>query len=52
MTGNDHYVSQYDRRVDLVADTIKKHTKLGNKASAELAVHILKVIDHVPERVR
>ena len=52
MTANVHYVSHYDQRVELVADAIKKHAKLGKKAASELAVHILEVIDHVPEKMR
>lgn len=52
MTTNGHYVSQHQQRVDRVADTIKAHTKLGKKASEELAVHVLQVIDYVPEKMR
>ncbi|HTK68105.1 MAG TPA: DUF6307 family protein [Pseudonocardia sp.] len=52
MTSNGHYVSRYEHRVELVAETITKHTKLDDQAAKELAVHILQVIDHVPEKVR
>ncbi len=42
----------YDRRVDLVTDTIKDHSKLGDKAATELAVHVLHVLNSIPEKVR
>ena len=42
----------YDLRVELVADTIKAHTKLGDKAAAELAVHVLHTLNSIPEKVR
>ena len=42
----------YDRRVELVADTIKAHSKLGDKAAAELAVHVLHTLNSIPEIIR
>lgn len=42
----------YDRRVELVADTIKSHSKLGDKAAAELAVHVLHALNSIPEKIR
>ncbi|MGB2922922.1 MAG: DUF6307 family protein [Mycobacterium sp.] len=44
--------SPYDRRVELVKDTIKDHSKLGDKAAAELAVHVLHTLNTIPETVR
>jgi hypothetical protein len=44
--------SPYVVRVDLVADTIKAHSKLGDKAASELAVHILYALNSIPEKVR
>lgn len=44
--------SPYQRRVELVADTIKAHSKLGDKAAAELAAHVLHTINSIPETVR
>ncbi|MGB3232191.1 MAG: DUF6307 family protein [Mycobacterium sp.] len=44
--------SPYDRRVELVKDTIKDHSKLGGKAAAELAVHVLHTLNTIPETVR
>jgi hypothetical protein len=46
------YMSPYDVRVQLVKDTVRKHSKLGDKASFELAEHILDVLNHIPEKVR
>jgi len=42
----------YERRVGLVADAIKANSKLGDKAAAELAVHVLHAINSIPETVR
>lgn len=42
----------YDRRIELVKDTIKDHSKLGDKAAGELAVHVLHVLNSIPEKVR
>jgi hypothetical protein len=42
----------YDRRVDLVAETITAHSKLDKKAAAELAVHVLHTLNSIPEIVR
>jgi hypothetical protein len=46
------YISLYDQRVRLVAQALKQNSKLGETAAAELAVHVLYAIDHVPEKVR
>jgi len=42
----------YDRRVDLVAETIKANSKLDEKAAADLAVHVLAALSSIPEIVR
>lgn len=42
----------YDRRVELVKDTIRVHSKLGDKAAGDLAVHVLHVLNSIPEKVR
>jgi hypothetical protein len=42
----------YDVRVELVTDTIKAHSKLGDKAASELAVHILHTLNSIPEKIR
>jgi hypothetical protein len=52
MTGNSTYVSLYDQRVRLVADTLMQNSKLSDKKAVELAVHVLYAIDHIPEKVR
>lgn len=44
--------SPYDRRVELVKDTIRGNSKLDEKAAGELAVHVLHVLNSIPERVR
>lgn len=45
-------LSPYNRRVELVKDTIKDHSKLGDKAAGDLAVHVLHVLNTIPENVR
>jgi uncharacterized protein DUF6307 len=52
MTVNVDYVSPYQRRVNLVSGVLKKHSKLSEKSSAELAEHVLEALDHIPENVR
>ena len=42
----------YGQRVELVKDTIKAHSKLGDKAASELAVHVLHALNSIPEKVR
>jgi hypothetical protein len=44
--------SPYDQRVDLVKDTIKDHSKLGDDAAEKLAVHVLHALNSIPEKVR
>ncbi|WP_173009831.1 DUF6307 family protein [Mycolicibacterium sp. P9-64] len=44
--------SPYDRRVDLVKDTITANSKLSDKAARELAVHVLSALNSIPEKVR
>jgi hypothetical protein len=42
----------YDLRLELVSDTLKTHSKLGDKAAGELAVHVLHALNSVPEKLR
>jgi hypothetical protein len=49
---NSIYTSPYDQRVQLVAQAFEQHSKLSEKTAAELAVHVLHAIDHIPEKVR
>ena len=42
----------YGQSVELVKDTIKAHSKLGDKAAGELAVHVLHALNSIPEKVR
>jgi hypothetical protein len=46
------YVSLHEQRIRLVADALRQHSKLGEKDAADLAVHVLYAIDHIPEKVR
>jgi hypothetical protein len=52
MTSTVEYMSGYDQRVKLIKDTLKKHSKLSEKATGELAEHILDALNHIPEKVR
>ena len=52
MTSATTFRTSYDRRVDLVKDTITAHSKLGDKAAAELAVHVLHALNSIPEKMR
>jgi uncharacterized protein DUF6307 len=42
----------YDLRVQLVADTIDKNSKIGVEAATELAVRILHTLNSIPEKIR
>ena len=42
----------YNLRLELVKDTITSHSKLGDKAAGELAVHVLHALNSIPERIR
>ncbi len=42
----------YEIRLQLVTDTISAHSKLGNDAAGQLAVHVLGALNSIPEKVR
>lgn len=42
----------YDIRVELVRNTIAAHSKLGAKDAGELAVHVLRALSSIPEKMR
>lgn len=46
------FTSAYDRRHKMVEDVLTGRTELGGKAARDLAVHVLRALDHIPERVR
>lgn len=46
------YISLYDQRIQLVAHALMQNSKLSENDAAELAVHVLYAIDHIPEKVR
>jgi hypothetical protein len=52
MTATVKYMSLHDQRVKLVQGALKEHSKLSDKASFELAVHVLDALDYMPEKVR
>lgn len=51
MTATDH-PSAYERRLKMVQDVLSGRTELADEAARELAVHVLRALDHIPERVR
>jgi Family of unknown function (DUF6307) len=52
MTAPTTLRTPYDRRIELVKDTITAHSKLGDKAANELAVHVLHALNSIPEKMR
>lgn len=52
MSSTSTYISVHDQRLALVADAIRQHSKLDEKAAAEVAGHVLDALDHIPEKVR
>jgi len=52
MTSLTTFRTPYDLRLELVKDTITTHSKLGDKAAGELAVHVLHALNSIPEKIR
>jgi hypothetical protein len=52
MTSPTTFRTPYDVRVELVRDIITAHSKLGDKAAGELAVHVLHALNSIPEKMR
>ena len=46
------FQSPYVQRLELVRDTIRSHSQLGDKAASELAEHVLDALNSIPEKVR
>jgi len=51
MTATMH-TTAYERRLKMVEDVLTGRTELDGKASRDLAVRVLRALDHIPERVR
>lgn len=52
MTSPIQVRAPYIKRLELVQETIKTHSKLGDKAAADLAVHVLHALNSIPEQMR
>jgi len=52
MTAPTPLRTPYIQRLEMVADTIRAHTKLGDKAASDLAVHVLHALNSIPEKMR
>jgi len=46
------YVSLHDLRIKLVQKAMQDHSKLDDKTAFDLAVHVVYVLDHIPEKSR
>ncbi|SDJ50358.1 hypothetical protein SAMN04488074_102228 [Lentzea albidocapillata subsp. violacea] len=46
------YTSAYERRLKMVQDVLTDQAQLDGKVAQDLAVHVLRALDHIPERVR
>jgi hypothetical protein len=44
--------SPYILRLELVRDTLKSHSKLGDKEASQLAEHVLHALNSIPEKMR
>ncbi|MGE0219480.1 DUF6307 family protein [Mycolicibacterium sp.] len=42
----------YDRRIELVSNTIRANSKLNAAAADALAVHVLRALNAIPEKMR
>ena len=52
MTSPTTVRTPYIQRVELITETIKAHSKLGDKAASELAVHVLHSLNSIRENIR
>jgi hypothetical protein len=52
MTSPTQLRTPYIQRLELVSDTIRAHSKLGEKAASDLAVHVLHALNSIPEKMR
>ncbi|MDG4663666.1 DUF6307 family protein [Mycobacterium sp. 236(2023)] len=52
MTSSTTFPTPYEKRVQLVQDTIEGHSELDREAAGSLAVHVLHVLDSIPEKMR
>ncbi|MBI3217385.1 MAG: hypothetical protein HYZ38_26515 [Mycobacterium sp.] len=52
MTSPTTIRTPYDKRLDLVRDAITSHSKLDDDKAGKLAVHVLHVLNSIPETVR
>jgi hypothetical protein len=48
MTTGTAYVSRYELRVKLVQQVLKDHSELDDKASLDLAEHVVDTLNHIP----
>ncbi|MGD1109119.1 MAG: DUF6307 family protein [Mycobacterium sp.] len=52
MVSQSTLLSPYEKRLGLVQETLKAHSKIGDAAARELAVHVLHALNSIPEQVR
>ena len=52
MTNNGKYIALYDLRVRMVQKALQDHSDLDDRASFDLAEHVLYALDHIPEKTR
>lgn len=52
MTSNTVFVSPYEKRVKLVQNILKEHTKHSDEECRALAVQVLHTLDTIPEKMR
>ncbi|BBZ34705.1 DUF6307 family protein [Mycolicibacterium confluentis] len=52
MTAPTTFSTPYQQRLELVSDTIQANSTLNAAASDDLAVHVLLVLNSIPEKIR
>jgi hypothetical protein len=52
MTASTPVRTPYFQRLELVKDTIRAHSKLGETVANDLAVHVLHALNSIPEKMR
>lgn len=43
---------RYNRRLELAATVIQQHSDLNERQARALAAHVLRALDHIPEKIR
>jgi hypothetical protein len=52
MTSKSTFTTPYEERLRIVQEALSTHSKIGDAAAGELAVHVLHALNSIPEKIR